>query len=281
MRVSDYCADCLWKRQQRRSDDRDYLDEIRRIIDSRAENDCAPYLVYLFNRAYERRFGKLSSYGAVKKQYNDLVLSMETEIRRDIEAAPDPLAAAIAYARTGNYIDFGAMNHVDDDTLLSLLKKTALTDRDMPAYRSLAEKCKTAESFLLLADNCGEIVLDKLLLEQLGRRFPQLSFTVMVRGAEVLNDVTEEDAVYVGIDKLARIITNGTSVAGTIYDMLPVSSKEVFDSADIIFSKGQGNHESLSGIDRHIYYALLCKCELFTERFGVPELTGIFVESVG
>ena len=278
MRVNSFCAACLMDKQLHISDDPAYLAEVRQIIDTRKDEDTAPYLVYLFNQAYERRFGKAEPYKAVKRTYNDIVLSMESEIRKKIESSSDPLATSIAYARIGNYIDFGAMNHVDSDTFLALLGDAGLRERDLETYEAFVLQCRKASRFLLIADNCGEIVLDKLFLEQLHSAFPEMALSVMVRGAEVLNDVTLEDARYAGIDRLASLISNGSSVAGTIYAMLPQEAKDAIDSADVILAKGQGNYESLCGQGRHMFYSLLCKCRLFTDRFGVPELTGVFLE---
>ena len=101
---------------------------------------------------------------------------------------------------------------------------------------------------------------------------------MLVRGAETLNDVTEQDARYAGVDKLAHILHNGAGVAGTVLSMLPEKTRRAFDGADVILSKGQGNYESLAGCGKRIFYSLLCKCELFTQRFHVPRFTGIFVE---
>ncbi len=282
MRVNEQCAACLLDKQAHRCGDPEYLAEVRRIIDGRGEADTAPYLVYLFNRAFARRFGEArpQPYRELKRTYTDLVLSMEDDIRRRIEADDDPLAASLAFARAGNYIDFGAMNRVDSDTFLGLLGDSRLRERDLPAYASFRRRCGAAGSFLLIADNCGEIVLDRLFLEQLRRAFPRLTLSVMVRGAEVLNDVTAEDALRARIDEVARIIPNGTSVAGTIYDLISEEARQAIDGADVILAKGQGNYESLCGLGRPIYYSLLCKCALFTERFGVPALTGIFTEEV-
>ena len=95
---------------------------------------------------------------------------------------------------------------------------------------------------------------------------------------EVLNDVTPEDAVYAGIDRIADILSNGEAIAGTVYDMLPAEARRALDMADVIFAKGQGNYESLSGQGRHIFYTFLCKCDLFTSRFSVPPMTGMLVE---
>ena len=120
MRIIQSCADCLYDKQQHLTDDEGYLAEVRNIIDNRDENDTSPYLVYLFNQAYERRFGKRSPYKELKRKYNDLVLSLEPKLREKIEASSDPLATSLIYSRLGNYIDFGAMNTVDEDTFLGL-----------------------------------------------------------------------------------------------------------------------------------------------------------------
>ena len=278
MRINESCAACLYDKQLHRTDDAVYLGEVRRLIDTRRETDTAPYLVYLFDRAYEERFGKRASYREIKKQYNDLALSMEGAVREKIEASPEPMETALLYARIGNYIDFGAMNHVDEQTFLRLFENAKAGEPDTAVMKSLFRQCESAESFLLVADNCGEIVLDKLFLTELRRRFPKLDISVMVRGGEVLNDATMEDAEYVGLTQTARVISSGSAAAGTIYSMLSAEARQALDSADVILAKGQGNYESLSHQGRHIFYSFLCKCELFTERFSVPPLTGMLVE---
>lgn len=278
MRVTESCAKCLYDKQKHLSDNADYLSEIKEIIDNRNEEDTSPWLIYLFNRTYEKHFGQRPPYKGIKEKYNSLVLSMEDSLRNRIEASENPLAQALIFARAGNYIDFGAMNEVDEETFLSFFEEEKLQDKESKVLESFLDQCGKARSFLLIADNCGEIVLDKLFLEQLKKSCPELQISVLVRGGEVLNDATREDAEYAGLDKVAEIISSGVPVAGTIYEMLPDQAKKVLDHADVILAKGQGNYESLSRQGRHIFYSFLCKCELFTERFQVPKFTGIFVE---
>lgn len=278
MRVIESCAECLYKRQLRKTDNKECLAEIKAVIDNRAYDDPAPYLVYRFNQIYLKYFGSVASFRDEKIKYNDLVLSMEDALREEINSSDDPLLTAFSYARAGNYIDFGALSAVDEKTFLSLLESDSLSDNDLQTFESFTGQCKTAGSFLLLADNCGEIVLDKLFLEQLKKQYPQLKLSVMVRGGEVLNDATVEDAEYAGIGSVAEIISSGIGVSGTVYKMLSDEAKSALDNAGVVLSKGQGNYEALSGQGRHIFYSFLCKCERFTNRFGVPRLTGIFVE---
>ena len=278
MRISESCAACLYDKQKNKTDDEEYLSEIRSLLDNRKETDTSPYMVYLFNKVHIRRFGAGADYKDIKKKYNDLVLGMEESLREEIEKSEDPLAKALIMARVGNYIDFGAMNHVDQDEFLTLFRDTEMREDDRQTYDSFREACEKGKTFLLVCDNCGEIVLDKLLLEQIVRRFPHLTMKALVRGGEVLNDATADDAAYVGLDKIAQIISNGDAIAGTVYDLMPETAKKALDEADVILAKGQGNYETMSDQGRHIFYEFLCKCDLFTSRFKVPRLTGIFTE---
>ncbi|MBP5310331.1 MAG: DUF89 family protein [Lachnospiraceae bacterium] len=278
MRISESCAKCLYDRQLNKTDNHEYLAEIKKLLDDRKENDTSPYMVYLFNKVHVRYFGKGADYKDIKKKYNDLLLNMEDRLKKEIDDSDDPLAKSIVMARIGNYIDFGAMNHVDQDEFLDLFHDTQMREDDKLTYRAFIDECKKAKRFLLVCDNCGEIVLDRLMIEQLKKRFPSLEIKALVRGQEVLNDATVEDAIYCGLDKVADIVSNGEAIAGTIYDMMPTQAKQALDEADVILAKGQGNYESMSGQGRHVFYEFLCKCDLFTNRFNVPRLTGIFVE---
>lgn len=278
MRISESCAACLYDKQKNKTNDEEYLSEIRRLLDNRKETDTSPYMVYLFNKVHVRHFGAGADYKDIKKKYNDLVLRMEETLREEIEKSRDSLAKALIMARVGNYIDFGAMNHVDKDEFLTLFRDTEMREDDRLTYESFLKACEKGKTFLLVCDNCGEIVLDKLLMEQIAKRFPYLTIKALVRGGEVLNDATAEDAAYVGLNNVAEIISNGDAIAGTVYDMMPEEARKALDEADVILAKGQGNYETMSDQGRHIFYEFLCKCDLFTSRFKVPRLTGIFIE---
>lgn len=280
MYISDYCVNCLYRKQEASVSDKHYLAEIKAILESRGEADTSPYMMYRFHQVYEKYFGKQESFSPIKKQYNELVLSMEDELRKEIEGAEDALAKAMVFARIGNYIDFGAVSHVDTETFLKLFEQSRMSEHDQMVYQSFLKQCEAAEKFLLITDNCGEIVLDKLFLEQLKKRFPKLSIKVLVRGGEVLNDATMEDAIDAGITELAEVVSNGMPIAGTVYSMLSEEGKKAFDEADVRLAKGQGNYESLSRQGWKMFYAFLCKCELFMTRFQVPQFTGMFVEEV-
>ena len=277
-KITPVCARCLYDQQRRRSADPDYLAQVRALLDARGEDDPAPLLVYRFDRAYARRFGASDGFSALKRRDNSLVLGMEERLGARIDASPDPLAAALAFARAGNYIDYAAMAEVDEAAFLRLFDGAALRPGEEAVYRRFLDRCARGRDFLLIADNCGEIVLDRMLLERLKARFPRLRLRVMVRGGEALNDATLEDARFAGVDRVAEVLTNGAALAGTVPRLLPPDAREALYGADVILSKGQGNYECLSGQGLHIFYCFLCKCALFTERFGVAPFTGMLIE---
>lgn len=278
MRLGNHCLQCLYEKEERMTSDEAYLSEVRNALSRWDAAESAPYMEFVINGIYEKHFGKANRYGEIKKQFNDLVLSMADSIQARIDSSDDPLKTALFMARIGNYIDFGALKTISPDDFIRLLSDYSLSQEDEAAYCAFINSCRAANSFLLLADNCGEIVLDTLMLEQLHRRFPQLALYVMVRGSEVLNDVTIEDAYYVGTDRFASIIASGAPVAGTEYRMLSEEAKAVFDATDLIFAKGQGNYESVAGCGKHVFYSFLCKCDLFMQHFNVPRFTGMLIE---
>ncbi len=281
MRFNDSCAKCMYDRQCKKTDNKEYLAEIKHVLDTRPDDITSPQLVIEFDKIHEKYFGPLPDFKDIKKKYNDLVLSMEDDLRKKIDGSEDSLSTAIVMSRIGNYIDFAALSDVNTDTFLSLFSDTKMRDDEKKTYDSFCSQCENAKSFLLVTDNCGEIVLDKLMLEQLKKRFPKIFITVMVRGAEASNDATMEDARYVGMTELAEVISNGKRIAGTVYRELSDEAKRAVDSADVILLKGQANYESFAGEGRHAFYSLLCKCELFMNRFKVPQLTGMFIEEIG
>ena len=109
-----------------KTNNKDYLSEVKAILDNRAEDVTSPQLVAEFNRLHEKYLGPLPDYKDEKKKYNDLVLSMEDDLRVEIEESTDPLATAIVMSRIGNYIDFAALDQVDTETFLGLFDRADL-----------------------------------------------------------------------------------------------------------------------------------------------------------
>lgn len=284
MEISPKCVECLYRKQVGRAErltpeaGKAYLEKVRHLLNTRDRRDNSPFLVSRFNDLYKELGGTMESFGEIKKTYNQLVLDVEEEIRARIAQSKDPMKTAFFLARTGNYIDFSAVKNVSPEELFQMLQETKLSENDEKVYADFEEACLRTHSFLLLADNCGEIVLDKLFLEQLRMRNPAADIVVMVRGGEAMNDATVEDAEQIGLSKVARVVSSGSNITGTMYDLLSEEAQFLMDTSEVILAKGQGNYESLSGQGFHVFYTFLCKCDLFVERFEVPQFTGMLIE---
>ena len=284
MKVSAECMHCLVKRQadniKKYSDEEkkaEYLGKVLGIIANNAAEEPAPVLLSHIGRLHEEYFGKPFSFDELKKGYNAMMLGKEAEIRRKIGEASDPLALALRFAQIGNFIDFGAMDSVDDGKLMEFLEQAETLPLSEGTYAKFTENLKTAKKLVYMTDNCGEVVLDKLLLETVAGIAPHVEKTIIVRGEPVLNDATMEDALQVGIEACGKVIPNGTNIAGTYIPWLSAEAKQAMEEADLLISKGQGNFESLHGCGLNIYYLFLCKCQWFMERFGLPQYSGVFI----
>jgi uncharacterized protein with ATP-grasp and redox domains len=125
-----------------------------------------------------------------------------------------------------------------------------------------------AKNILYLGDNAGEIVMDKLFLETIKHQ----NVYYAVRGMPVINDVTIEDAKYVGIDKFAKIISNGYDSPSTILDKCSEEFINIYNKADLIISKGQGNLEGLINVkNEKIFFLLMVKCGVIGDELGVKK----------
>lgn len=211
-----------------------------------------------------------------KQDSNDFVLTHLDAVQAKIDASQDPLYAALQFSVLGNYLDFSSLyGKVSFSDLEAMLSQALELDLDKDCYRALQEDLARGGKLLYLTDNAGEIGFDRLLAQEIHRKYPNLSITFCVRGAYAANDATREDAAAVGIP--FPVIDNGNAVAGTVPELLGKDAKEAFEQADIIFSKGMGNVETLYGCGKNIYYAFLIKCTRFSLLFRKDLMTPMLV----
>lgn len=254
-----------------------YIKGILKIISSCDNTVSAPEIIYFITEYKNSLFGFSDDFAEIKKYFNKLMLSNETFYSEHIKGSENPLKTSLKFAMLGNYIDFGALDKVEDSKLLEIPNDAAKLDIDKKEYQNLKTELKSAESLVYLTDNCGEIAMDKLFIKEIKSSFPKLNITVIVKGGPVLNDATMDDALTVGLDKVTDIIDSGCSIAGTPLSRISNKAKALIDNADIIISKGQANFETLNGCKKNIYYLFLCKCSLYSRRFNVPQFTGLLL----
>jgi hypothetical protein len=131
----------------------------------------------------------------------------------------------------------------------------------------LRESIDSAKNILYLGDNCGEIVFDRLLIEQL----PLDKVTFVVRGGPIINDATMGDARETGMTELVNVIDNGSNIPGTVLEKCSKEFRECFVDADLIIAKGQGNYETLSSCEKNIFFLLQAKCPVISGHIGCEQ----------
>ena len=255
----------------------EYMQRVLKVLAEAPEKYGAPVIVRTINQIQDEMFGMKQDYAQIKRHYNQVMLNHEEQVKSKLAQSDDPIKTGIQYAMIGNYIDFGARISVNEEQLTELLNDSDRFVIDEKQYGELTDDLESAHKMVYLTDKCGEIVMDKLLIREIKKKYPDLKVTVLVRGEEVINDATLEDAAQVGLTEIAEVLPNGSDIAGTWLEEISEEAKSVLEEADVIISKGQGNFETLRKCGMNIYYIFLCKCDLFANTFQVPKLTGMLI----
>ena len=233
------------------------IDETGRML-SRVKLDNTPpeNAVFLY-RLIAEITGRQDPFKELKHKSNVFALSLYDSISSQVEAARDPLRAAIHFAACGNIIDYAAQHSFDAAESMAGCSSSSFLVDDYPA---LVEQARgiTQAKVLYLADNCGEIVFDSIAIRELQKT--GCDVTLAVRGAPIINDATMEDAVFCGLTSLCRVIDNGTGCPGTPLGECSAEFRRYFTGADIILSKGMGNFETLSDVDAPLFFLFTVKC---------------------
>jgi len=239
------------------------------LIDFDEKTDAAPILGKVAYGIISEILGNSDPYLILKQESNKLALTLYEEVKRIIEKAQDPLFEAIIVAALGNTIDFASQHEMN---LIADIKNFTPEDLVINDYTDFKNSLETTNHLLIIGDNAGEIVFDKLLIETLMKNYPDLQIVYSVRSKPIINDATIEDARFISLTSLVRVIESCSS-PGIDLASSSIDFKEMFNRKDgVILSKGQGNFESLYGIqipNKDLYYLLKAKCNLMERIFKV------------
>jgi len=211
--------------------------------------------------------GNNDPYRILKERYNRRALNLFVKMQEMVNASPDPFETAARLAIAGNIIDFGHANTSSDISITSIVDATPKSPLSIDHVRHLEQEVVSARRILYLTDNAGEIVFDRLFIEQIKGRREKV--VVAVKGKAVINDATMDDAKQAGLYDIVRIIDTGCDAPGIILDQCSKSFQNEFDAADLIIAKGQGNYETLSSSPCNIYFLLKVKCPAIAVDLGL------------
>lgn len=210
-------------------------------------------------------------YHAVKQKSNRCALRLLGRLREKVSRSKDRLLTAVELAIAGNIIDFGVKNNLNiKEELKRILveENKFIHKQSIFHYKEFRRALKKSADILYLADNAGEVVFDRVLIEEIKKEYPKKNIYYAVKEKPVINDALFEDAKVCGIDKTAQVISNGTDAPGTLLSFCSKEFKQIYKSADMIISKGQGNFESLSNEKRPIFFLFMVKCPVVAKETG-------------
>ena len=241
------------------------LDRVMKRLLNLSGEETPPQIGSMIHDTIRKATGNNDPYRDIKRRHNEQVLDMEEELAGFITGSGSPLSDALKLAAAGNLIDMGPERKWKD--MRDIFRDFTRKDSSYFDYPSFDQALRKAATFLYVGDNAGEIVLDKILIGVLLRE-TNLDITYVVRGGPVINDATMDDARFVGMTDLVRVIDTGAAFPGVVPE---ASSKEFlrfFEGADLILAKGQGNYESLSDENKNIFFLLQAKCPVIAAKIG-------------
>ena len=241
------------------------LDELMTIYRSVADSASPPELAALYYEFFERKTGIGDPFRREKECSTKLALRLLPELRRSVEEAGEgAFERALLFAIGGNIIDYGVNPDFDIGCAERQIRQVLDYEYDREHAAELRRRMESAKNIIYILDNCGEAVIDRLLIE----RYPD-KITVAVRGRPILNDVTRADAIASGLD-FVPIIDNGDGAPGVSLRRSSPEFLRHLRSADLVVAKGQGNFEAM-GDEFHdcpVFYLLRTKCDVICGQLG-------------
>lgn len=219
------------------------------------------------HRTIKDKTGNEDPYILEKQKGNEIAFKFLPKIKEIIKTN-DKLETYVKTAIVGNIIDFGALGvdfNIENGIIENMGKEIALNQ-----VSELENELKSSKNVLYLADNNGEIVFDKLLIEKFNEY--NVEVTVALKEKPILNDACVEDAVQIGLDEIAKLVSTGTDSIGIIYGDISEEFKEIFKNADMVISKGLGNYEGLISMElgeKPVFCLLNVKCTPIAKDIGV------------
>ena len=240
---------------------------VREVLHLAANLDMSlspPAIGQEIHRLIRKLIGNNDPYRELKQRFNRLAMRMCIELAERVRASDDPLEAAVRLAIAGNIIDLGVKTSIAEADIEKVIRDCLTANFDNQPLEDFRNAVNQAGQILYLADNAGEIVFDRLLIELL----PYDKITVVVKGKPVINDATMEDAEFASLTEMVEVIDNGSDGPGTILETCSQSFRDRFEDADLIIAKGQGNYETLSDVDKNIFFILKAKCPVIARDLG-------------
>jgi len=249
------------------------LDQLARIIPNISLKSSPPQMARIIHQQMYEITKNYDPYRDIKKQSNDMALKVYDKLKKKVNRSKDKLLMATELAIAGNIIDYGAKHSLNvDNELKRILNQENKTIKNESKaifnYAEFKSALNKAQTILYLADNAGETVFDRILIEEIKGVDSSKEVIYAVKEKPAINDALIEDAYYCGIDKIAKVISSGSDAPGTVLSLCSKKFLKIYRNADMIISKGQGNFEALSNVRRPIFFMFMAKCSVIAREIN-------------
>ena len=286
MLVSESCIACILNQVERvakihrmgRSETLSLIREVVKFLGDKNWDVPPPVLAEGVYRIISEFLGKEDPYAEIKEFYTKSLLKIYEDLVARVKASSNPLKTALLLSAVGNSIDFGAEEKHElrvEDVFKYMEEASFSKDQTEEFFKEL----EASKSLVVIGDNAGETVLDRVFMEILLDVLPGVRIFYITRGRPVINDATKLDAEMAGIDKVAEIVSDGNGIPGFVPERASSKAKELFYGPSTILSKGQGNFETLSHVDRKVYMAFKVKCEPVARHLGLTKGSYVFIKN--
>ena len=249
------------------------LDELAGILPNISLKSSPPEIGRTIYKLVGDISGKKDPFLKEKDRSNRLALAIYDKLKKKIDPASDKLLLAVELAIAGNIIDYGVKNTLNIDAELAaiLSREKEVIKKESKAifdYSKFKHTVKNTRDILYLGDNAGEVVFDRILIEQIKKINRDVRVIYAVKEKPVINDALRKDAEDCGIGKIAEIISSGSDAPGTVLALCSKRFLSLYRKADMVISKGQGNFEALSGAKRPVFFLFMAKCPVIARDVG-------------
>jgi uncharacterized protein with ATP-grasp and redox domains len=228
--------------------------------------------LYKFIRAST---GVYDPYKEIKSSTNETALQVINDI---LDSCPQPVMEDfIKFSVAGNIIDFGVGKNRTEYSVEKLTEIVLNINLDINDSKIFTDSLNSAETLLYILDNSGEVIFDKYFISHIKNQYEHLKIFIAARNDCIINDITVKDAEELGMGDLGEIVSTGYNGPGVYLGSCSEQFLKLFENADIIVSKGQGNFETLWGCRQNIFYALKIKCNHVAKATGFNLNANLFI----
>jgi uncharacterized protein with ATP-grasp and redox domains len=282
MKIQIECVPCLLKRiifeaEQSTKDIEIKRKIVQNICKSLSElydpNVCSATIATKVHKIAYEILGDNDPYRDLKEQSNKVALSLIPRAEELIEYSDDSLRITMLLSIIGNMMDFGISGASSDpESLSEIFEKTFAEDLGYDDTEEIKKIISKSKRVLLFADNCGEIVFDKILCRELKKFNQDIFLTIVVKGEPIISDATIKDVEELEFEEVTdEILTTGSFAIGLDFEKIPNMLNKALKQADLIICKGMANYEAFSETEyRPVAYLLRTKCNAIANSMELP-----------